>query len=113
MDAPRHIALAAHLATRSTHRQHHHAAIVLRGGAIVATGYNHGDRHAEAVAIGKLWPSKRIGCVVWSSRFTRRGDLALAKPCKRCERALRIAGIRCVHYSTALGFERIDLGESQ
>jgi len=108
----RHVTLAAHLATRSTHRRHHHAAIVLRGGAIVATGYNHGSRHAEVCAIGKLWPSKRRGCVVWSFRFSKSGNLALAKPCKRCQERLRASGIRCCHYSTESGFSTIDLARS-
>jgi len=80
-----------------------HAAIVLRGGAIVATGYNHDYIHAEVNALGHLWPSKRRGCVVWSLRFTKSGKLVNAKPCSSCETYMREHGIRLVWYSDSLG----------
>ena len=96
-------AIAKSLALRSDHPDYRHAAIVIRGGAQISIGYNHGWRHAEIVALGSIWPNKRIGARVWSLRFTKTGRLAMAKPCPRCEEFMRRAGIRAVHYSNACG----------
>lgn len=97
------VSLLQRLAGRSTHRQHHHAAIVTRGGAVVAQGYNHGQVHAEVHALSKLWPSERVGTRVWSLRLTWGGKLAMARPCGRCQEYLRTSGVKVVYYSTVSG----------
>jgi len=79
------IKLARRVAGLSDHRRFMHSAIVMRGGAIIAIGHNHAERHAEAVALGKLWPSKREGSILLSLRVTKTGRIAMAKPCKECE----------------------------
>lgn len=97
------LGLARKLAGRSTHALFHHAAIVLKGGAILSTGYNFGYQHAEIQALQALWPSKRRGTRVWSLRFTKTGRLANAKPCQDCERFLRENGVKVVYYSDQYG----------
>jgi deoxycytidylate deaminase len=87
------------LVKRSTHKQHRHAVLVYRGGALVATGYNLGDHHAEQVALGKLWPDHRVGTRVVSIRMRKDGNLGMAKPCPKCEVMLREAGVKSVTYS--------------
>jgi deoxycytidylate deaminase len=102
--------LARKLTKKSKHKFAFHACIVQRGGAIVATGYNHGKIHAETNALNQLWPSERDGCKVWSFRVTRGGRLAMAKPCTRCEAYLRENGIKAVYYSNDTGeIERMKL----
>lgn len=104
------IKLARKLAKKAQHTFAFHAAIVEKGGAIVATGYNHDWLHAERVAIGKLWPSKRNKCKLWSIRVTKGGKLANARPCTACEAYIRASGIKVVWYSTDEGkIERLDI----
>lgn len=86
-------------AAKAVHKQHHHVAILTRGGAIVAIGWNHGECHAEEKALQQVWCDHRPGLVLWSFRLTRAGKLAFAKPCPHCEAMLRSNGVRKVHYS--------------
>ena len=63
--------------------------------------------HAEARLVHKL----DVGATVWVARMSRIGQLALAKPCPNCERALRGRGVRRVYYSTGPdSFEFLDFG---
>lgn len=101
--------IARRLASRSTHPMYFHAAIVERGGAYVAVGYNHEGRHAEVMALSKLWPSKRRGVRIWSLRFSKTGRLAMAKPCTECEAFMREHGVRACMYSTPNGIEILKL----
>lgn len=101
--------IARKLSQRSTHAFAFHAAILLRGGAIVATGYNHDEIHAEENALCDLWPSKCRGTVLWSIRFTKTGRLANGKPCLRCETLARERGVKLVYYSTRERVERMRL----
>lgn len=101
--------IASKIAKRSTHNYAFHGAVVLRGGAIVATGYNHGWNHAEINALRSLWPSKRRGTLLWSIKLTKTGRLANAKPCADCEKFARESGVKYVYYSTPNGIERMKL----
>lgn len=104
------IALAARTANRSTHKDYTHAAIVVRGGAVVAMASNHGTAHAEVRALSRLWPSERVGTRVYSLRFTKTGRLAMAKPCEKCESYMRRMGVKSCTYSTQAGtLERMRL----
>jgi deoxycytidylate deaminase len=87
------------LIKKSNHKQHKHAVLIYRGGALVATGYNHEDIHAEQVALGKLWPDHRVGTRVVSIRMRKNGELGMAKPCPKCEAMLREAGVKSVMFS--------------
>jgi deoxycytidylate deaminase len=95
--------LGIRLATKARHGCYKHAAIVVRGGAIVATGVNHDEQHAEVVALKCLWPSERRGTKVYSLRLRRSGTLGMAKPCPECEAFMREAGVKLVIYTDRLG----------
>lgn len=97
------ISAAIKAASRSTHPQYWHSALLIRGGAVLASGWNHDGRHAEIVALGKLWPSKRVGATLVSLRVGRDGKLAMAKPCPECAKVLREAGIMKIYYSDRNG----------
>jgi pyrimidine deaminase RibD-like protein len=94
--------LARRVASRSNHR-FQHSALVFRGGALVAFGYNHDGRHAEVSALSKLWPSNRKGTTLFSLRFLRNGRLGLALPCPKCQVFLKQSGVSRVYFSTSDG----------
>lgn len=93
--------LARKITHQSKHKQFHHAAIVLKGGAIMAFATNVGWNHAEASALNKIWKSERKGCVLISVRFTGSGLLANAKPCLKCQAVINESKLAAVWYSTA------------
>lgn len=99
------ISLALRTAAKSPHPHHRHASVVLKGGAVLATGYNHDERHSEVVALSKLWPSKRRGTVVLNLRLTNAGSVALARPCVECAEFLRRSGVQYVWWTTREGLE--------
>lgn len=54
------------------------------------------NHHAETRLARKLTP----GSTVWVARVARRdGSWAMAKPCRGCERRLRIAGVSRIVYT--------------
>lgn len=89
-------------ARKSTHSSFHHGTLILRGGAVVAAGYNHGEIHSEKMAISKLWPNKRKGCTVINVRITKTG-FGNSAPCPDCLNLLRSMGIKRVIYSERNG----------
>lgn len=95
--------LAKKLCACAKHKQHYHAAIVVKGGAVVSTAYNYNENHAEMNALKKLWPDKRRGVVVYSMRFTKGGKWGIAKPCKRCEKFMKECGVKKVFYTDVNG----------
>jgi deoxycytidylate deaminase len=92
--------LARKLASKAKHGFAYHAVIIVRGGAVIATGYNHGECHAEINAMSKIWPNKRAGVKVWSVRITPGGRYGMALPCKWCMEFLIECGAKVVYYST-------------
>lgn len=108
----KHEKLLRKIASKSTHRTFHHASLVIRGGAIKAYGYNHGEKHAEIMALGKLWPNHRPGTTVINIRIRRNGTLGDAKPCFNCREFMFKMGVRRIIYSNRYGSfssERITL----
>ena len=95
--------LAHKLCKQSTHKQHHHGVLVVRGGAIVAMGYNRNPIHAEVHGLKKLWPDHRKGVTVYSFRFLKSGGWAMAKPCPSCEAYMRKNGVKLVYYTDKFG----------
>jgi tRNA(Arg) A34 adenosine deaminase TadA len=51
--------------------------------------------HAESRLCRKL----DYGATVYVARITKTGDIALSKPCPRCEGALRAHGVKKVYYT--------------
>jgi len=87
------------VAAKAGHRQHLHVVIITKGGAILSTGYNHGDTHAEVMALTKLWPAARKGTRLYSYRLLNNGKLAMAKPCLHCQKVIERAGVKQVFWS--------------
>jgi cytidine deaminase len=52
--------------------------------------------HAEA----RLMRKAGYGAIVFVARVLRNGDLALAKPCPRCQSVMRNHGVKKVYYTT-------------
>ena len=104
---------AANLAfKRRDKRSHFVGAIGVRADGTRVASYNspapmkEPSIHAEARLSRKL----DVGATVWVARMSCNGHLAMAKPCPRCEKALRLRGVRRVIYSTGPeSFECLDL----
>jgi deoxycytidylate deaminase len=114
--------MAEKIAKQSQFKQHRVGAVIVKGGNIVATGYNSRQpskilgtptRHAEAAAILSLLKEKRqdelVGSVMYVSRFTRGGQLGIAAPCPACNALIRSVGIRKVFYTTDDGTKEMKL----
>lgn len=94
------------------HKQHRVGAVIVKGGAVLSTGYNkmrftrelqRPTLHAEADAILKVLKEGRqaslVGAVLYVSRYTKGGKVGLAKPCSSCMELIRSVGISCVNYT--------------
>lgn len=88
--------VARKVAKKSTHRRFTHAALVVKSGNILASGFNHDTRHAEVSAIRKVWPKNRKGSTVVSLRFTKTGNLGNSNPCNNCRKFLREQGVTSI-----------------
>lgn len=60
--------------------------------------------HAEIDALVKARHVNLSGGSIFVYRETRRGELAMSRPCGACMTALRDAGIRRIFYTTSHGF---------
>jgi tRNA(Arg) A34 adenosine deaminase TadA len=87
--------------TREAVRQFRLGAVGIRSDGTIVTANNIPNRtrepaaHAEARLARKLdWDS-----VVYVVRIYSDGTLALARPCRNCQKALRLKGVRRVYYS--------------
>jgi deoxycytidylate deaminase len=65
--------------------------------------------HAEIRALLGTDYNKTKGCTAYIYRETRKGELAMAKPCPICKQALILAGIRKIFYTSTLGYEKEQL----
>lgn len=94
--------LAQSLAKKSDHQHYKHSVLIVRGGKIIARGFNKGAKHAEISAIGTL-AAKHVdyfrGADLYSFRFNRTGP-ANSRPCVNCERKIRQLGMRRMFYFT-------------
>ena len=108
------LAVAESLAVTSKCRNKH-GAVIVHGGAVIATGVNrernrpevfdddmelakHASIHAEIAALRRV--SHVQGATLYVARVNRRGMPRLSRPCTRCAIALRAAGIKHVIYTT-------------
>ena len=84
-----------------------HGALLVKGGCIVALGYNkprnahlaitRASIHAEEVAIKKAKNTK--GAMLIVVRINSRGMAMSSKPCNQCQELIKSAGIRKVVYT--------------
>lgn len=106
------LTLAKKLASKSQHRQHHHACIITKGGKVIATGYNHKFMHAEMDAIRKVTtralrngrPQK--GLVLYSFRWRKGGSFGNAKPCDKCMSVIQMkpwVEVAAIYYTNSSG----------
>lgn len=100
---------AFEIAKQSKCRQQH-GAVVIRNGNVLAVATNkdrnlvnnldeshvkeHASVHAEVAALSQVANPK--GCTVFVARVMRDGKPGYSKPCSRCERYLKNAGVRRV-----------------
>lgn len=91
---------AAH---RSNHRQHHMGAALMKGGALIAVGWNTDHIHTEHAALNRAWRSGTEGCTLFVVRIRKDGSWGMAKPCQLCTERLIVAGIKKVVYSNITG----------
>jgi deoxycytidylate deaminase len=95
--------IARKAARRSVHPQHHMAAVVVRGGAVVSVGVNGapGGPHAETRA---LRPHRDYsGCDIYVVRLAGRRT---SRPCPSCLKRILQAGIRRVTFTDEYGLEQ-------
>lgn len=97
------LALLRKIASRSPHPSHKHATLVMKGGALLAWGFNHDDLHSERVALSKLWPNKRAGTAVINIRVTRSGSIGISWPCGSCLQFLVGNGVQKVTFVNRKG----------
>lgn len=99
---------AVKIAETSRKERFRHGVIVIKGGAIVATGSNGRERHAEVVALNKLWPSKRWGCSIISIRIRIDGSIGMARPCTECRKYLIANQVIKIWYTDAKGMMQME-----
>ena len=96
--------------SKSRHKCHRHAALILDGKRIRMAGFNHEETHAERDVIFKLlWDqhdrSAAAGYDLLSIRITRGNQFGYSRPCRNCMALIRAAGIRRVTYTDSLGYQ--------
>lgn len=87
-----------------------HGAIIVRGGAVQATGFNvnfldpyyHKDApklsiHAEEAAIKMC--SNTQGAIIYIARINRRGEQRMSRPCPKCMEMIKQARIKRIVYT--------------
>lgn len=105
--------LAAKCSLNGEHPQHRLGAVIVKGGSVLATGYNQlrytkqfrkPTLHAEADAILKVLKGQNqhllVGSDIYVSRFTRGGAIGMAAPCASCMSLIASVGIKNVYYTT-------------
>ena len=108
--------MAAKAAMNSKFEQHRVGAVIVKGGNILATGFNSRQpssllgtptRHAEGAAILTMLKEHRqhdlVGSSIYVTRFTRGGRVGLSRPCDACMGLIRAVGIRNITYTTDTG----------
>lgn len=98
---------------RSHNSKSKHGCIVIwPGGMIFMVNGSRKDKgfHAEMNAVHLIPRKHAKSAILYVWRVRTNGDLALSKPCKRCERIIKRRGIRNVYYSTEdQDFEKLEI----
>lgn len=82
--------------------QHKLGAVLVKGGSVIAKGYNSYTnlRHAEVSCLSKVWESERKGAVLYVVRTRKTQKFGMSKPCPKCENFIKNSGIKKVIYTT-------------
>jgi len=110
--------VAGRAAISSTHHDHRHGAVLIKGGSILATGHNQSDfskhaglhrdfteysigsLHAEIAVLRGLSKNTTQGSVVYVVRLGKKcNKFKMSRPCMMCMSALRDAGIKRVIFT--------------
>lgn len=89
-----------------------HGALIVRGGAVLASSpnkhrnppaisYAGSSVHAESAALRR---TNAAGATLYVTRIAPSG-IAMSRPCTRCWTAIERAGVKTVVYTTSSGFE--------
>jgi len=108
--------LAVSTAEKSNHDKWKLGSVIWRGGSVISTGFNRVKNdpaivedekyfqctiHAEVDALRNA--GETSGAKLFVARVTKGGNLALAKPCNRCMKAIKEHGIKRVYYTDSNG----------
>ena len=90
--------MARKVSERSTHPNHRHGAVVVRGGAVLAAAANSGRRGrcAERRALQRNYFKD-------ATVYTARSNGLCSRPCDDCVAALKEAGVRLVVFVDSNG----------
>lgn len=107
------LSVASSMALLSKSRRKH-GAVIVRGGSVLATGYNkdknhpnnvseehiktHCSIHAEVDAMKKINNVK--GATIYVARINSFGKTMISKPCQRCYKKIKQSGIKKIVYTT-------------
>lgn len=82
-------------------RRYRLGAVGIRSDGIIVTANNIPNRKPEprAHAEARLTQKLNWGSVVYVARVLRDGTFAMAKPCKNCQIAMRLRGVKRCYYS--------------
>lgn len=93
-----------------------HAAILVKGGSIIAVGINNNksgmtkhhfykerNLHAELDLLIKFDRDYVKGCVLYTAGITRSGNILYSCPCERCQKLIKLYGLKKVYYSDKNG----------
>lgn len=77
--------LGKRLATKSE-KKFRHSALVLKGGALISSGYNKDARHAEIHGLRAIWHKTNYyrGATLISIRIKKNGSYGHSRPCINC-----------------------------
>jgi deoxycytidylate deaminase len=105
----------------SEHIQHRHAAVIVKGGRVLAVGrnrdkthpdsifYNDGERilktiHAEFDAISRVKDKSQLkGATIYIARMGRSGHPGMSCPCEMCQGLINKYGFKKAVYTTDYG----------
>ncbi len=87
----RYLTIARKVARKSTHRHQQHGAVVVRGGAVLASAANSSRR-------GRCAERRALKCNSFDGAtvYTARSNGLCSRPCDACVAAMREAGVRSV-----------------
>lgn len=111
----RYFDLAKRISSKSTHYQYKLGSVIVNRSKIISIGFNqlksnpHSPHpykavHAEFHSVLGVDPADLIGADIYIYRQNKSGHLAMAKPCKFCEKMLKDADLKNVFFTTYGGF---------
>lgn len=109
----RYLSLASSLAFDNSKCRRKHAAVIVKGGSVLSTGFNkdknhptivseehiktHCSTHAEIDALNRVGSAD--GATMYIARVSRSGATRNSRPCTRCYEAITRAGIKKIIYT--------------